>query len=55
MDRQTGDSKDVTIEELTEVVSKMTEENSSLKQQIEKLKNIAANMHRELTNSRKSF
>ena len=55
MYRQTEVSKDDTIKELKEIESKLMVENLSMKKQIEKLKNIVANMHKELTNSRRSL
>ena len=54
MYRQTVASKDDTIKQLKEVESQLIVENLSMKKQIEKLKNIAANMHKELTNSTRS-
>ena len=54
MYRQTEASKDDTIKELKEIESKLMVENLSMKKQIEKLKNIVANMYKELTNSRRS-
>ena len=41
-------SKDDTNKELKEVESHLKAENLSLKKQIDKLKNIATNMHKEL-------
>ena len=49
MYRQTEASKDDTIKQLKEVESQLIVENLSMKKQIDKLKNIAANMHKELT------
>ena len=54
MYRQTEASKDDTITELKEIESKLMVDNLSMKKQIDKLKNIAANMHKELTNKRRS-
>ena len=45
---KTEASKDDTIEEIKVVASSQMWENLSMKKQIEKLKNIAANMHKEL-------
>ena len=52
MYRQTEASKDDTIKQLKEVESQLIVENLSMKKQIDKLK--TANMHKELTNSRRS-